>query len=71
MSSKKAIFTWLQTLFFRRFKHFFVSKMRCDIERFGKLKLEFLKTVFPYTYGIPSDDTLRRFFRKLDPLLIG
>lgn len=39
-----------------------------DIERFGKLKLEFLKTVFPYTYGIPSDDTLRRFFRTLDPV---
>ena len=38
-----------------------------DIERFGKVKLEFLRTVFPYTHGIPSDDTLRRFFRVLDP----
>ncbi|WP_341763535.1 ISAs1 family transposase [Candidatus Tisiphia endosymbiont of Beris chalybata] len=38
-----------------------------DIERFGRLKLEFLRTVFPYANGIPSDDTLRRFFRVLDP----
>ncbi len=38
-----------------------------DIERFGKLKLEFLRTVIPYTHGIPSDDTMRRFFRALDP----
>jgi len=38
-----------------------------DIERFGKLKLEFLRTVFPYAHGVPSDDTLRRFFRSLDP----
>ena len=38
-----------------------------DIERFGKLKLEFLRTIFPYSNGIPSDDTLRRFFRTLDP----
>lgn len=38
-----------------------------DIERFGKIKLEFLRTVFPYTHGIPSDDTMRRFFRALDP----
>jgi predicted transposase YbfD/YdcC len=38
-----------------------------DIERFGKIKLEFLRTVFPYAHGIPSDDTMRGFFRALDP----
>lgn len=38
-----------------------------DIELFGKKKLEFLRKYLPYKHGIPSDDTLRRFFRVLDP----
>lgn len=38
-----------------------------DIERYGKSKLKFLQQFFPYTDGIPSDDTIRRFFRALDP----
>ena len=42
-----------------------------DIERFGKAKLAFLRDVFPYVHGIPSDDTLRRFFRVLDPERFG
>lgn len=38
-----------------------------DIERYGKSKLKFLHQFFPYIHGIPSDDTIRRFFRALDP----
>lgn len=38
-----------------------------DIELFGQSKESLLKEFFPYEYGIPSDDTLRRFFRALDP----
>lgn len=38
-----------------------------DIERFGKAKIELLRQIFPFKNGIPSDDTLRRFFRVLDP----
>ena len=38
-----------------------------DIELFGQSKESLLKEFFPYKYGIPSDDTLRRFFRALDP----
>lgn len=38
-----------------------------DIERFGHLKLSFLQTIFPFKHGVPSDDTLRRFFRTLCP----
>jgi len=38
-----------------------------DIERFGKAKVDFLRTIFPFTYGTPSDDTLRLFYRALDP----
>lgn len=38
-----------------------------DIERFGKSKLDFLQKFFSYGHGVPSDDTLRRFFRALDP----
>lgn len=38
-----------------------------DLELFGKTKLDYLRSYSPYTYGIPSDDTLRRFFRTLDP----
>lgn len=38
-----------------------------DLELFGKTKLEYLKRYLPFNNGIPSDDTLRRFFRALDP----
>lgn len=38
-----------------------------DLEHFGKAKLEYLRTHLEYKNGIPSDDTLRRFFRALDP----
>ena len=38
-----------------------------DIEEFGKSKLLFLRNYLPYKHGIPSDDTLRRFFRAIDP----
>jgi predicted transposase YbfD/YdcC len=42
-----------------------------DIERFGKAKLDFLRTIFPFKHGVPSDDTLRRFFRALDPKMFS
>lgn len=38
-----------------------------DIEFYGRTKLKYLKRYFPFKSGIPSDDTLRRFFRALDP----
>jgi len=37
-----------------------------DMEAFGKAKLVFLRQYLPYESGIPSDDTLRRFFRAID-----
>lgn len=37
-----------------------------DIELFGKLKLDFLRQYLSYEHGIPSDDTVRRFFRAID-----
>lgn len=38
-----------------------------DIEDFGKAKLSFLRHYFEYAQGIPSDDTIRRFYRSLNP----
>ena len=38
-----------------------------DIEDYGKYKLDFLRRYLNYEFGIPSDDTLRRFFRALNP----
>jgi hypothetical protein len=37
-----------------------------DIELFGEAKLDFLRTFLPFENGVPSDDTLRRFFRAID-----
>ena len=37
-----------------------------DIEYYGECKLMFLREFLPYANGIPSDDTLRRFFRAID-----
>lgn len=38
-----------------------------DVEDFGKVKMDYLRTILPYKNGTPSDDTVRRFFRALDP----
>jgi predicted transposase YbfD/YdcC len=38
-----------------------------DLELFGKTKIDYLRKYFPYKNGVPSDDTLRRFFRTLNP----
>jgi predicted transposase YbfD/YdcC len=38
-----------------------------DIEDYGASKLELLREILPFAEGIPSDDTLRRFFRSIDP----
>lgn len=38
-----------------------------DLEHFGSIKLSYLRKYFPYKNGVPSDDTLRRFFRALNP----
>lgn len=40
-----------------------------DIELFGNTKLSYLRKYFSYEHGVPSDDTLRRFFRVLDPII--
>lgn len=39
-----------------------------DLELFGEIKLPFLRRYCKYANGTPSDDTLRRFFRALDPM---
>ena len=39
-----------------------------DIELFGKQRIESLKQYRPLTHGVASDDTLRRFFRAVDPV---
>lgn len=38
-----------------------------DIEAFGREKIDYLRQFLPYQNGTPSDDTLRRFFRTIDP----
>ena len=37
-----------------------------DIELLGWSKLDFLRQYLAYRNGIPSDDTLRRFFQAID-----
>jgi len=38
-----------------------------DIETFGESKLAVLRETLPFSHGAPSDDTLRRFYRAIDP----
>ena len=45
----------------------YVCEGWCDMERYGKLKLDFLCSFLSYTHGVPSDDTLRRFLEILSP----
>ena len=38
-----------------------------DVELYGRTKLGHLRQYLGYNNGTPSDDTIRRFFRNLDP----
>lgn len=38
-----------------------------DIELFAQQRLSFLRRYQAFEHGVPSDDTLRRFFRAVDP----
>ena len=38
-----------------------------DVEKFSKAKIDELRKYLPFENEIPSDDTLRRFFRRVDP----
>lgn len=38
-----------------------------DVENYGKSKINYLRCYFPYENGVPSDDTVRRFFRAINP----
>jgi predicted transposase YbfD/YdcC len=38
-----------------------------DVENYGKAKVNYLRCYLDYHNGIPSDDTIRRFFRAVDP----
>jgi predicted transposase YbfD/YdcC len=42
------------------------AESRDDIELFGQSKLALLRQYLPHEYGVPSDDTVRRFFRATD-----
>ena len=38
-----------------------------DVENYGKAKIDYLRQYLHYQNGIPSDDTIRRFFRAINP----
>ena len=38
-----------------------------DVENYGKSKINYLRCYLDYSNGVPSDDTVRRFFRAIDP----
>lgn len=38
-----------------------------DVENFGKAKINYLRQYLDYTNGVPSDDTIRRLFRSINP----
>lgn len=38
-----------------------------EIEDYGKSKLDYLRKFLPFSHGIPSDNTLGRFFSRVDP----
>ena len=38
-----------------------------DVENYGKSKIDYLRCYLEFRNGIPSDDTVRRFFRSVDP----
>ena len=37
------------------------------IEGFGEEKIKWLRKFYPYKYGVPSHDTLGKFYSRLNP----
>ena len=38
-----------------------------DVEMYGKTKINYLRQYLDYNNGVPSDDTIRRFYRSINP----
>jgi predicted transposase YbfD/YdcC len=38
-----------------------------DVESYGKAKIDYLRKYLDYSNGVPSDDTIRRLFRAINP----
>lgn len=38
-----------------------------DVENYGKAKINYLRQYLDYVNGVPSDDTIRRLFRSINP----
>jgi len=38
-----------------------------DVENYGKAKIDYLRKYLDYINGVPSDDTIRRLFRSINP----
>ena len=38
-----------------------------DVEMYGKSKINYLRQYLDYNNGVPSDDTIRRFYRNINP----
>ena len=38
-----------------------------DVENYGKSKIDYLREYLEYANGVPSDDTIRRFYRYVNP----
>ena len=38
-----------------------------DVENYGKSKIDYIRCYLDYSNGVPSDDTVRRFFRAINP----
>lgn len=38
-----------------------------DVENYGKSKINHLRSYLEYNNGVPSDDTIRRFYRSINP----
>jgi predicted transposase YbfD/YdcC len=38
-----------------------------DVESYGKAKIDYLRKYLDYVNGVPSDDTIRRLFRSINP----
>ena len=41
-----------------------------DIENYGQSKQDWLEKFLELPYGIPSDDTFRRVFERIEPLAL-
>lgn len=66
-SERKKLYTFSEILLVTLLAVICGAEGWSDVENYGKAKINYLRKYLDYVNGVPSDDTIRRLFRSINP----